>query len=323
MLAKFFGELIDYKWFIAIFFILILFLPINKIDPNYIFNYTLFPISFSLSTFYVNVLSYLSLFLIILISVFFRLLLVSEKTVKRSFHLGLLLGVMYYSFWEKNLPEISEIISIIFLLLSIYYILKLEHEKNAIVLFFNSCILLSIASVFNFKFSIFYLLPFIGLFLVRIFSTRLILAGIIGLLLPHIFLFTYKFVFLNDLNYFEKIFEYIKSQSLSVDFLYNNIWINAIALILMVLLLFRTFIILPEKKIYVRKKAILLIWFLMFSSALLFINNQSITFISFIFSLFFGFLSTLALGRIFRKRYFKYTLDLVYILIVFINFYFR
>lgn len=325
MLVKLFKELIDYKWYLAFVVLFILFLPIKSESLILLKNQGLLSflgetISFSAKS--ATTFSVISVFVIILISIFYRVMLSESRIINKGYHIGLLMGVMFYTFWQNELPNFLEILSIILILLSIYYILKLDLDKRPDIMLFNACLLLGSVSIIDFRFVFFYALPFIGLFLQRLFSFRILMLGIVGLILPHLFLFTYNFLLLDDYEYFSNIVALVGRWKLNTTFLSINSFKNIFSISLLSILFFVTLAKLSDKKIFIRKKTILLVWFFFFSLLLLFIQQDSISYISLILSLYFGFFASFSIVKIFKKKIFIFALNLLYFLLVGLNFYY-
>lgn len=323
MLVKLFKELIDYKWYLAFVVLFLLFLPLDFNNSSTIINHGLLvfigdSISFSSTT--VKLINVLSVLGIILMSVFFRITLSSFKIINKGYHIGLLMGIMYFAFWQKELPSFLELLSVIFLFVSVFQILKIEHSKQADLLIFNSCLLISSAVALDFRFLVFFPLAFIGLFLYRLFSFRVLVLGIIGLLLPHLFLFTINFVFLDKLDYFLRF--YLLFIDLDLSFLnLKQLGIRGIISVSMLTLLFLSAIFkISDKKIFVRRMTTLLVWVFILFVFLFFIEQDSISYIAFVFSMFFGFFASFSMVKVFKKKLFIYTLNILYVILIVLNF---
>jgi len=130
------------------------------------------------------------------------------------------------------------------------------------------------------------------------------------MVIPHMFLISGLFVFSGNEDYFKKFAAFFSSLQFSAVHFTSYPYHWFILGPVMIITLFRTMTFLGEKKIIVRKKMILLVWFLVISMLLLFFRDAPFGNILLLISMIFGFFMTVSMRFLQEKRFFILLTDL-------------
>jgi hypothetical protein len=322
MLIKLFRNLTDYKWFFAFAILFLLFIPYSFIEKNIIINSLLVKTNFhELINFKYGILSLTIVIVVfILCYILFFNTLISNKIVPYQNYLSLLFAVSIFSVWHPlDFFSLEELLIVIFFILFILKIFVGEGSNTPHLKFFDAGLMISIISIINLNFLIFYLLIFFSLFIFRIFHWQIWASAIVGLILPHVFLNSYYFLFFDKTFYNEILISFFNQISYSTNFfyLYPFHWIIFVSIYFISII--KTFSNIQHQKINIRKKNIIFIWIIIFLLLILPLQNTPFFVICFISSALLGYFISNSFKRLFERRFFIIFFDILIFTLICLN----
>lgn len=319
MILRLFRNIDDYRWFAAVFVLLVLFIPFNYVIElpgiehhllNYLIGDNLFIVGSGVF------LKLLTIMIIVITAAFFQGMLVDFKIIPSRNYTGLFFGVLFFVIWHPTLPLLTDILSAGLLLLSLFNIFTSEESERPNMRMFDAYFLLSLATIVNFAVVIYLFIPVIAMLILRHYTIRIWVAAFVGLLLPYLFLFMYDYVS-NDSQIFPVLLSDITNGfNLTLSQINDNKVLNGVFLSLTIFSMLFALSKLKEKKIHIRKKTIILMWIVLFSMVLLFVNIGSVGFSICLISFILGFLFSFAFSKLLEKRLVSVLTDVGVIVIV-------
>ena len=211
----------------------------------------------------------------------------------------------------------------LFILLSVLIILKCYEETNIINHVFNASLFLSIASLFYFP-AVFIIIWVWATFIIfRIDNWRAWIISMISIAIPYIYLFAYRYI-IDMTSIFDDYGSYLSNVSVINTDYHRLTYISCGMIIIITLVsIFHILMKLKEKNINIRRKILVMIWFIFISSLLLlyggehFLINESINFMP--FTIFLAFY--IGFGR--DRKWLEIYLLVLVVLIIFNNYFFN
>ncbi len=151
-----------------------------------------------------------------------------------------------------------------FILLACDLLLNMYKQKTIDNLIFNASFLIAIASLISFQALFFYILIIVALIIFRSFSWREWLISICGILVPYIFIITWKIVSGQDYNFIKLYFQFPDAVYVTTNTLYRNS-IGCFIFILVIIAYLKINTYLNSTSVKIKKGYSLLTWFIIIS----------------------------------------------------------
>ena len=204
----------------------------------------------------------IGLILVLAEAVLLNLILTNHDMAPRNSALPAILYLMLMS-WSPSVLTLHPALFVnAFLIIFLYYFLKVHEQKDAFKEVFSATLTLSLATFFDLPIFILFLLVWIGFMVYRTFTWREWVISVIGFFVPLLFAAVYYFL-IGNLS--TVIAEYVKFFRYVPHFNYHFNWITAAYFSAFILLsswsILNIINVFKEKIITIRKNFTIMIWF--------------------------------------------------------------
>ncbi len=325
MLIKLFRDISDIRWLSSLLVVILLFVPFRFVtEQHHYSNSFLQYFDFFAQMDYKSSLAFIitSVLIVVFLLFVFNHSLIINKLIPLKNYSGVLFSVVFLVVWKPVFASFSDIFTTSLLLVSVYNLFRAENSEKDVLRYYDSAFIISVAIIFNIYLFPFIILPVIAQLLFRQINPKIIVSTLTGFLLPHIFLTAFYFAIHNTFPYGKMLSDFFSSIQISFDvFLdYPVHWICFTPILILVL--FRALNRLPDKKISIRKKTLLLFWVLVLSVILLALKNVPLDLMLLIIAFPLGFFIADSFYDLFSKRVFRILADIGFVVLVFYNMFF-
>jgi len=204
---------------------------------------------------------------LLLVLVFYiKALLTKHHLVHHSNFLPALIIIALFGFQHPFSLALISILGLFFMAIAYSYLLQSFEDEKADNSIFSASLMIGIASLFSYHFSLFIILVWISFFVFQNYSWRYFPITIIGLITPYLFLITWLF-WTDQMQLLESNYQFIQQHFYSFP-KFNSIFeIVTISLLGFFIFISLAQIIpeIPGKIIAIRKKTSLSLWFFLVS----------------------------------------------------------
>ncbi|MDP2387716.1 MAG: DUF6427 family protein [Bacteroidota bacterium] len=186
--------------------------------------------------------------------------------------------ILFSSLLTINSSLHPAIIANLFLIGSFHRIFSTYREELSLSAAFDSAFLLGIAALFYTPFSAFFIIPFIGLLILKPFKIKEWVLVIMGLILPFLLSLALLFLFNKPVLLLKEITMASFVPFHKFTFSKGAFLIHSIAILLFALGLLNSFIKSGNAKIKTQKIKSVLVWFVLFGVVAIFFLNETIFF---------------------------------------------
>ncbi len=280
MLVRLYKNVEYFKWFIVIAVSVLFLLPyktylnvehsVSLIDKFLNFSFLSFTFSIQLN-------QIINILVVLVIGIAFFQLLILNHIIERKNFLGLFFAFLCFSTLQTNYFSVADIFAVFFVYKSIQKLLNAENSAKEMMIFFDAGFLLGLAFLFNTCTFIYSFVIFAVIIINRQYQWRNWFVGILGLVLPFVFLNAYLFTF-KDIVVNELVSDLQFSSKNILQHFHGFYWYFIIIILLSFISLMYIVWQLQDKKIHIRKKtwSLISIFFISLIGLLFQPNNQSI-----------------------------------------------
>jgi hypothetical protein len=313
VIVRIFKNLSDTRWFTAIVILFLLFVPFNYTFTPHHISHTFLSI-FSISSWFnyqpSPIINLSIIALVITTAIFFHHVLVIHKLTPARNFTGLLFTVILLVVWHPTLISFEDLFTLILLFLGLFRLLSFEESTNPLLQIFDSAFLICLSCIINIFLLPLILLPLITLVHFRNFHLRLWLAAFTGIILPVIFLNSFAYFLSGEITFFALVSDSLRLISIDITHLKTSPyhWIGTGLFI--VPAIFRSLSQTREKKIAIRKKTILLIWFFLLTIVISLFDQAPVDIIIYLIAFSSGFFISSSLKFLYERKLFALLIDL-------------
>lgn len=322
MIINLFKNLSDTRWFAAIAILLIMFIPFDYHFTNHDFSFTLLQDFKIESWFSIDPTLFLSI-VIILFTIFsatlFFFMLMRNKLIPSRNYTGLFYSIILIIVWHPDIISYSNLITLAFLQFGLFKALSMEESANPQLAIFDSSFIISIACVLNVYLTPYILIPFLALLHFRVFHLRIWTSAFVGIFLPLLIINSLAYFIHGSFSLFTMLAEIFNSIKPGIAHIIQHPIHWAVAGLVMIPAIIRTLSLSSEKKIVIRKKTILLVWFFLFACTLLFLDQAPPDITIYLLAFPAGFFISSSFVFLSEKKLFSFIIDLVCIGLIVLN----